>query len=47
MPRTKVARGYMNKRARDNASEIEDILRDYDIEGKLKEEIIVIIKLNR
>lgn len=36
MPRTKVNRGLANKRARENASEIDDILRDLDIECKYK-----------
>lgn len=34
MPRTKASRNIATKRARDNISEIDDILRDFDIERK-------------
>lgn len=35
MPRTKVARNLgNNKRARENANELEEIIRDFEIEGK-------------
>lgn len=34
MPRTKVNKGLTSKRARENATEIDDFLRDFDIECK-------------
>jgi hypothetical protein len=36
MPRTKATRNLATKRARDNVSEIDDILRDFDIERNSK-----------
>lgn len=45
MPRTKANRNIAAKRARDNVSEIDDILRDFEIERKFK--IFKRIKINK
>lgn len=43
MPRTKLSKAVASKRARENTSELDDILRDFDVECKfqfIKYEII-------